>query len=292
MSVGFSPTLQRSVLSQRYQEGSPMGRLFSSQWDDEEEEVAVDERKSFADAGEALQDEEDQKKMDGMGDFDANPAKISDLRASLFVFRLQYNSEDINRVRDAIRQRTQSLGIEKSKISMEAIQAAEERAKSGAANSGESSFQQLDLSKITSDSPRGKGDNVPAMFFDAEEELTEEEMAEADPDGQLSLKDQALKEIGAATWPTPVSALKEVVLLIAVVAFTAALIINWDNFLRELYTSIGLIPSEDDLMKGAESLVLPEGWTNGMSEEDLMNFQDEVGKSVTAAPAGNGFPEL
>jgi hypothetical protein len=45
-----------------------------SQWDDEEDEVAVDDRRSFADAGAALNDEDDQKKMDDMGDFDSNPA--------------------------------------------------------------------------------------------------------------------------------------------------------------------------------------------------------------------------
>jgi hypothetical protein len=45
-----------------------------SQWDDEEDEVAVDNRRSFSDAGAALNDEDDQKKMDGQGDFDANPA--------------------------------------------------------------------------------------------------------------------------------------------------------------------------------------------------------------------------
>lgn len=162
------------------------------------------------------------------------------------------------------------------------------------ANSGES-YQQLDLSQISQESPRGEDDNTPAMFYDPENEMSEEEKIEADPDGQLSLTDQAMKEINAASWPTPGAALREVGLLIFVVVFTAGLIINWDNFLRETYTHFGLIPSAEDIMKGAENLVLPDGWTNGMSEDDFMNFQDEVGKTAasSSAPAiTSGFPEL
>jgi hypothetical protein len=186
------------------------------------------------------------------------------------------------------------LGIEKSKVSAEAIQAAQERAKSGI--TGESFQQQLDLSQISQEAPRGEDDNVPAMFYDPENEMTEEEMEEADPDSQLSIPDQAMKEINAATWPAPDAALKEVFVLIAVVIFTAGLIIGWDNFLRELYTSLGFIPTSEDIMKGAENMVLPDGWTNGMSENDFMSFQDEVGSSgsqaASSTPPASGFPKL
>jgi hypothetical protein len=74
-SSAFSPSFQRGVLTRRSQVAQT--RIFS-QWDDEEDEVAVevvaDDRRSFADAGLALNDEDDQKKMDEQGDFDANPA--------------------------------------------------------------------------------------------------------------------------------------------------------------------------------------------------------------------------
>jgi hypothetical protein len=45
-------------------------------------------------------------------------------------------------------------------------------------------------------------------------------------------------------------------------------------------------------------MVLPEGWTNNMSEEDFMKFQDEVGKAASSAGSSvksgiqSGFPEL
>ena len=209
---------------------------------------------------------------------------------------MQYQASDIDRVKEAIRQRTEALGIEKSKVSAEAIQAAQERAASGIANQG-GNFQQLDLSQISSEAPRGEDNKMPAMFYNPEDEMTEEEMIEADPDGQLSIPEQIMKEINAATWPTPVAALKEVGLLIAVVVLTAAAIIGWDNFLRETYTSFGFIPTPEDIMKGSENMVLPDGWTNGMSEDDFMNFQDEVGKttggsqSPSVSSLKSGFPD-
>ena len=92
------------------------------------------------------------------------------------------------------------------------------------------------------------------------------------------------------------AAFKEVGLLIAVVVLTASLIIGWDNFLRETYTNLGFIPKPEDIMKGSENMVLPDGWTNGMSEDDFMNFQDEVGKEGSKSPSvsaiKNGYPEL
>ena len=196
-------------------------------------------------------------------------------------------------MREAIRQRAESLGIERSKVSVEAIQAAQERAKQAVENKM-SGATQLDLSQITSDGPRGEQDeNIPTMFFEPEAEMSEEEMREADPDGQLSFIEQTMKEIKAATWPTPGAVIKEVVLLLVVGALSTVIIINWDNLLREFYTSVGLIPTEEQIMKGTENLVLPDGWTNGMSEDDFMNFREEM---TTSSPSveqvKKGFPEL
>ena len=196
-------------------------------------------------------------------------------------------------MREAIRQRAESLGIERSKVSVEAIQAAQERAKQAVENKM-SGATQLDLSQITSDGPRGEQDeNIPTMFFEPEAEMSEEEMREADPDGQLSFIEQTMKEIKAATWPTPGAVIKEVVLLLVVGALSTVIIINWDNLLREFYTSVGLIPTEEQIMQGTENLVLPDGWTNGMSEDDFMNFREEM---TTSSPSveqvKKGFPEL
>lgn len=131
------------------------------------------------------------------------------------------------------------------------------------------------------------------MFYNPADEMSEEEMEEADPDGQLSIPDQFSKEVQAATWPTPGAALKEVGLLIFVVVLTSSLIIGWDNFLRNTYTNVGFIPTSEDINKGSENMVLPEGWTKGMSEDDFMNFQDEVGSSASSSsPSVKQFQDL
>lgn len=248
-----------------------------SQWDDEDEDI-VQDRKSFDDAGIAMKDEEEQKQLEEMGDYDTNE---------------DYNDADISRVRDAIKERAESLGLERSKVSVEAIQAAQEQAKSAVENK-QSGASMLDLSQISAEAPRGEMDeNLPAMFFEPEAEMSEEEMIEADPDGQLSFMEQAMKEIKAATWPTPAAVIKEVALLLIVGGLSGVILINWDNVLREFYTNVGLIPSPEEITKGTENLVLPEGWTDGMSEDDYMNFRDEVGSSSPSVEAvKQGFPNL
>ena len=194
---------------------------------------------------------------------------------------LQYRESDIERVRAAIKQRTQALGIEESKVTADYIQAAQERAKLAIENGGMPDM--LDLSQISSTAPRGKKDDVPDMFYEPEDEMTEAEMIEADPDGQLPLLEQAMKEIGLADWPTPLEAFKEVFLVLGLMFFSCVLITQWDGFLRDVYTGLGFIPRPEDIMQGTENIALPEGWTNGMSEDDFMNFQDEVGKAAVAA---------
>lgn len=187
------------------------------------------------------------------------------------------------------------MGIEKSKVSAEAIAAAQSRAQAAVANRGSG---ELDLSQITQTAPRGENeDEIPAMFYEPEQEMTDEEMKEADPDGYLSIPEQVMKEVSLATWPTPLAALKEAALVIAICLSTAFLVIQWDEFLRNFYTGLGFIPRPEDVMSGSENMVLPEGWTNGMNEADFMNFQDEVAKGASAAAssfksAPTGFPEL
>jgi hypothetical protein len=198
-------------------------------------------------------------------------------------------------VREAIRQRTEALGIEKATVSIEAIKQAEERAKSGIANGPN---QGLDLTKISNVGPSSAQDDKPSMLYDPADDMTDEEMKEADPTGQLTIPEQVSIEWEGATWPTFGAALKEVVLLVAIVAFTGGLIIGWDSILRDLYTNLNFIPRAEDIMNGSENMVLPEGWTNNMSEEDFMKFQDEVGKAGSSAGSSvksgiqSGFPEL
>lgn len=185
------------------------------------------------------------------------------------------------------------MGIERSTVSVEAIQAAQERAKTAVENQM-SGASQLDLTQISGEAPRGEeGENVPAMFFEPEAEMTEEEMIEADPDGQLNFIDQTMKEIKASTWPTPGAVIKEVFILLLVGALSTVILVNWDNFLRDFYTNMGMIPKSEEIMKGTENMVLPDGWTNGMSEEDFMNFREEQSSSSPSVDQlKQGFPEL
>ena len=159
------------------------------------------------------------------------------------------------------------------------IQAAQERAQEQVMNRGQMPDGGLDLSQISSTGPRGEDGDVPAMFYEPENEMSEEEMKEADPDGQLPIPEQVANEIAQSSWPTPFAALKEVFLLIFIVLATAFGIVNFDSLMRETYMNLGILPRPEDVMEGSDNMVLPDGWTNGMSEDDFMNFQDEVGKS-------------
>lgn len=183
-------------------------------------------------------------------------------------------------------------------MSPEAIKQAEERAKSAAANMG-SGTQMLDLSQISQTRPRGNdNEDMPDMFYEPENDMTDEEMKEADPLGQQSLIEQIKYEFSLTEWPTPFAALKEVVILVASIAATASFIIFLDSSLRDFYTNLGLIPSAEDIKSGAENMVLPEGWTDNMSEEDFMKFQDEIGNAATtvkgaaSAVKDAAFPDL
>jgi hypothetical protein len=185
------------------------------------------------------------------------------------------------------------LGIEKSKISAEAIKAAQERALEAVANRGagvggpDQFSQLLDLSQISDAMPRGPNDEeVPSMFFEPELQMTEEEMLEADPVGQMSWTEQFKDAVEMSEFPTPGGALKELVILLLAGGLSCALIVGSDYYLRQFYTNVGFIPNpEEVVMRDTENVALPEGWTNNMSEEDFMKYQDSVGGTpTTSAP--------
>lgn len=187
-------------------------------------------------------------------------------------------------MRAAIRARTADLGIEKSKISAEYIQAKKEQALNAGpgGSSDPDQFAGLDLSKISSTPTGGESkwnEDMPSMFYDPEDELTKEEQEEVDPVMKLNPIEQGLNELNNAKWPGLGAALKEVGLLILIVAFSAVLIIGWDKLLRELYTTLGFIPTKEGIANYAsrfDSLDLPKGFTDGMNEADVAQFTDTV----------------
>lgn len=300
-------------------------RLSSSNQQDEDE---IKDRKSidpttFDEAGRSLMDEQDEKRMQAMGDFDANPnvrerkfitltqprrtclcmpSQIFSLtlffqRLSFkFVFSKKSSMDQMEKMREAIRARTSAMGLEKSKVSADYIQQRQQQAVAAgsakAASESSDTFAGLDLSQIsTAKAPPSArnsmwGDDeeqVPSMFYDPEDELSEDERALIDPMGQKGILDQGWNELQNAKWPDPVSALKEVGIMIIVVAVTGALIIGWDKLLRGLYTDVlHFIPSKDDLMQYMnrfDGLDLPTGWTDNMNEADIASFTDKVSSS-------------
>lgn len=197
-------------------------------------------------------------------------------------------------MRAAIRARASDLGVEKSKVSQQYIEDAKRRAEANIANNRPGG---LDLSQISSGTPKTQkqkwDEELPSMLYDPTDELTEEERREADKVGQLPFWEQGLNELQNAKWPDFASALREVVLMFVVVAFSGVLIIGWDKTLRGLYTDLGMIPRKEDIPGQLEGLALPEGFTNGMNEADLAKMTEEMNeKSSSAGDSSNGSPSI
>lgn len=213
--------------------------------------------------------------------------------------------DNIERMREAIKARTADLGIEKSKVTAEYIQAKQDAAMQSGPGGGADpdQFGGLDLSKISS-APAKKGsdwnEEMPSMFYDPEDELTKEEQEEVDPIMKKNPFEQGLHEFNNAKWPTFGAALKEVGLLLVIVAISTVLIVGFDTLVRELYTTVGFIPTKEDLMNYAsrfDGLDLPKGWTDNMNEQDIAQFTETVNAAdpaaaAAAAASGSMLPEL
>lgn len=245
------------------------------------------QRTSFDQAGRSLIEQEDEKRLRQMGDFDANDD----------------DQDGMDRMRAAIRARAAKMGVEKSKVSADYIAQKNEAAKAAGpgGQTDPSMFGGLDLSKISDTKLKEsatKWDNeMPTMFFDPEKELSKEEQEEADPLMTKSILEQYRYEISQAKWPTPFGAIREVALMMVVIALSTVLIVGWDRILREFYTSVGFIPTKEDLANYAarfDGLDLPDGWMNNMNEVDVSQFSEKLSTapSVTIPPVESGLPEL
>lgn len=259
--------------------------LFMATKEEEDAAAAGDEpeteRTSFADAGNALIDEEDDEKMESqMGDFDSTGSQ----------------TDNIDRMRAAIRARAQDLGVEKSKVSQQYIEDAENRA-AQAQGEGRPVQGQLDLSQISSgNEPGGKrkekwDESLPNMMYDPADDLTDEEQAEADFVGELPIFEQVVTEVKASKWPNFATVIREVVVMFVVVVATGGLIIGWDGALRNFYTGLGMIPTPEDIPGQLDDLDLPEGFTNNMNEDDLAKITDEMNQA-SKSPAVSKSPSI
>lgn len=205
-------------------------------------------------------------------------------------------------MRAAIRERTKNMGLEKSKVSADYI-AARQQAAQGAGSAaaadqmarGESTFAGLDLSKIsgTKDRKDTWNEDLPTMFYEPEDEMTLEEQEEVDPLLKAGWIEQFKSELSNAKWPSAAAAAREVVIILVVIAVTAFLLIGWDKILREIYTSVGFIPTMEDVQNYAkrfDGLDLPSGWTNNMNEQDVQSFSETINAAGVAGT--NSLPDL
>lgn len=202
--------------------------------------------------------------------------------------------ENIEKMREAIRARADDLGVEKSKISQQYFEEARKRAEMNAANNRPGG---LDLSQISSgNEPKSQkqqwDEELPSMLYDPTDELTEEERKEADPVGQMQIWEQVITELKSAKWPDFLSALREVAVMFAVVAISGVIIIGWDKTLRSVYTDLGMIPRSEDIPGQMAGLDLPEGFTNGMNEEDLAKMAEEMNSKTPGKASRSGSPSV
>jgi hypothetical protein len=207
-------------------------------------------------------------------------------------------------MREAVRARTSAMGLEKSKVSADYIASKTTQAKQGGppgTQQDPDSFGGLDLSQISDRAPPGErkstyDESLPSMFYDPEDDLTKEEQDEVDPIRKENPIKQGLNELTNAKWPGPAAALREVVVLVIVVAVTGFIIIEWDQLLRTVYTTAGFIPNKEGLANYAnrfDGLDLPSGWTNNMSDSDVSAMAEQVNTvPAAAAAAGSSLPKL
>jgi len=257
-----------------------------SQWEDEDEEESNSIRTSasFEEAGKAIGEEDDQAAMDDMGEFDASGT---------------YNANDVDRYREAIKKRTEALGMEKKtpeEIAAQEASALEARASEGdslaPAQNSEQLSQMLDLSQITNDAPRGPDENLPAMMYDPSKDMTQEEMEEADPTGLLPWPEQISWVLSKSKFPSAVSALTETLILVVTVTVTALVITQWDELMREVAFNFNMVPRPEEVASSMEGMIMPGddpvlGMGDTKSGADLLQMlQDGAKETVKAAQDG------
>lgn len=196
----------------------------------------------------------------------------------------QYSTDSADKIRAAIKQRANKLGIEESKEQIEYRKRAEERAKEARENfvgGGTDQMQQLlDLSKISNDAPGGKmEDGVPTIFYDPEDEMTPEEKAEADPTGELPILQQGLEVIKKGDFPSFGAATVEVFTLVFSIIATASLFIGYDYVIRNVYEWTNILPTEEERRIGIEQrekrMQLKQANDKDLMES-LKNFEQDV----------------
>lgn len=105
----------------------------------------------------------------------------------------------------------------------------------------------LDLTQISD------GFENLAINFDPEDEMTEEQMREADPLGYKPVSEQYMYELQETTFPGALATISKVALLIVLGVVTGTLIITTDKTVRDIYVSRGYLPSKEDIANAQSS---------------------------------------
>lgn len=258
-------------------------QLFS-QWDEDEEEepVAVGSAPSYEEAGKQIGEEDDQAALDEVGDFDASG---------------NYNANDVDKYREAIQKRTEALGIERKtpeEIAAEEAMALAALDRAGEtmgpptdSKSAEQLSQMLDLSQITSDAPRGADESLPAMMYDPADDMTEEEMAEADPIGLKPWNEQLAWVFSKAQFPSALDALGETLILAATVTITGFTVANWDVLMKEIAFNYQGVPRADEVAGAMEGMEVPT-----LSGADMLKMLQEGSQQFTDAVKDGSIVDL
>lgn len=219
---------------------SLLTRLHAEDSNDENEKKPL----TFDEATIKLKDDEDSVKMVARGEMMQEEKD-----------RYQEKRATYDAMRENIRSRATDLNMNKSVATQESIKSATQKAMAGEA----ASTPTVDLSKF-SDS-----------LSDPEDELTNEQMAEIDKVGQMNIIEQIKEEVKNTRFPSPDATLKQAGLMIVIFLVTATLILKADEFLRFQYTDWGFIPKSGEVLDYSD-LTLPEGFTDQMTDDDLINL--------------------
>lgn len=219
----------------------------------EEDEEAM----TFDSASQALREAEELERAEKSGNL------VTDEQVAKF----ESKKADYDAMRERIRSRASSMGVEKSITTAEAIKAANERALAGGSTPSET--PELDLSAFG---------GMPASPFKTDEEedpddLPEEEKAEIDPVSQEGYIKQAQVELSNVKWPSLGATLRLTGIMVLIFVITAGYILVLDNVLRSAFTDWGLIPKPDQVFDFSE-LDLPEKFTEFMTDEDITSMQN------------------
>ena len=147
--------------------------------------------------------------------------------------------------------------------------------------------QMLDLSQITSDAPRGKDDGLPAVMYNVEDDMTEEEMAEADPMGLKPWNEQLVWVFSKAKFPSFFDALSETAILAATVIITGYTVANWDGLMKEIAFNYQGVPRPDAVVEAMDGLEAPT-----LSGAEMLKFLQEGSQQFTEAVKDGSIKDI